>query len=139
MKLAHIDRGSFAPYGTVLELTAEAENPVFQIPVEVSDAPWRIALLKILPRTLERLERHPDSRESFEPLSGWAVLFVADKPEPSSLRAFLLDRPVCLYPGVWHGVVTLTPESLCKITENLRVGMEYASLPQPVGVEAVTV
>ena len=137
MNLETIGRDRFAPYGTVLELVPEAENPVFQIPVEVPDAPWRIAVLKVLPRALDRVECHPDSRESFEPVSGWTVLFAGSEPRPEALHAFVLDRPVCLYKGVWHGVVTLTPESVCKLTENLEVSIVYAALPRPLSVGVV--
>jgi len=139
MKLKTISSDSFAPFGTVLRLDPEGENPVFQIPVKVADAPWRIALLKILPHEIDRLERHPDSRESFEPVSGFTVLFTAPEDKPEDITAFVLDCPVCLYEGIWHGVVSLTESSLCKLTENLEVGMEFHSLRSRLTVEAVCI
>lgn len=76
-------------------------------------------------------------RDRFEHVSGWTVLFAGSEPRPEALHAFVLDRPVCLYKGVWHGVVTLTPESVCKLTENLEVSLVYAALPRPLSVGVV--
>lgn len=137
MKLEQINNETFSSFGTILALDAAGENPVFQIPVRVTNAPWRIAILKVLPQTITRLEAHPNSRESFEPVSGWAVLFAALPETPEKLHAFLLDRPVCLFEGIWHGILTLTGESVCKITENLEVEMRYLALEKELGVQAV--
>ena len=99
MRLETIDCKNFAPYGTVLELTESSENPVFQIPVEVPDSPWRIAILKILPRELEQIECHPDSRESFEPVNGWTVLFAGSaRMYQHCTLSYLTARFACI-PG----------------------------------------
>ena len=128
INLEWINKDSFAPYGTVIELDENGENPIWQIPVIESNDPWRIALLKVLPTTLDKLEAHPYSRERFEPMSGWSVLFTALPETPHNIKAFLLDRPVCLFKGIWHGIITLTPESVCKITENAEVECDYLNL-----------
>lgn len=128
MHFEHLDSSTFSPFGTLLALDINGENPVFQIPVETESSGWRIAILKVLPKTLDQLEAHPNSKESFEPMSGWAVLVVATRENPQDIHGFLLDRPVCLHPGIWHGIITLTESSLCKITENLHVDMEYLPL-----------
>jgi len=70
-------------------------------------------------------------------VNGWTVLFAGSAPDVSALHAFVLDRPVCLYSGIWHGVVTLTQESICKITENLKVSLVCEPLTQPICIEAV--
>ena len=93
MKLETITAANFAPFGTVLELDPAGENPVFQIPVRVSDAPWRLALLKILPREITQLERHCTSRESFEPLSGCAAM-----PRGERARCRSRNRGACVAP-----------------------------------------
>lgn len=129
MKLQTLTPERFKDFGTMLILDENDENPVFQIPVKVADAPWRIALLKILPKEIVRLERHSNSRESFEPMNGWTVLFVARPDTPDEISAFVLDCPICLYENVWHGVITLTDSSMCKLTENLDVPMEFHELP----------
>lgn len=136
MKLQRLSNQNFALFGTILRLDPAGENPVFQIPVKVADAPWRIALLRILPHEISRLERHPDSRESFEPMSGWTILFTAPADAPDEISAFVLDCPVCLYANIWHGVISLTESSLCKLTENLEVGMEFHDLKGVLGAEA---
>ena len=59
------------------------------------------------------------------------------RSDVSALHAFVLDRPVCLYSGIWHGVVTLTQEYICKITENLKVPLVCEPLTQPICIEAV--
>lgn len=136
MELERIDNSVFSPFGTVLELKRDPEDPNFQIQLREPDAPWRIALLRVVPHRIEKIERHENSRESFEPTSGWSVLFVSISGDPSDIHAFLLDRPVCLFRGVWHGIIALTEEAVCKITENLEVSLEYKALPAPLGAKA---
>ena len=86
---------------------------------------WRIAYLVLRDKTIKRLEQHPHSFESFEPVSGKTLLYVAKSKTLSAIECFRLDRPVILKKGVWHGVVTLTQESEIKLTENARVKCVY--------------
>jgi ureidoglycolate hydrolase len=133
VELERITKEAFAPFGTVLELERKPGSPNFQIQLREPDSPWRMALLRVPVHRIERIERHADSRESFEPVSGWCVLFVSVGGTPEDIRAFLLDRPVCLEKGIWHGILSLTEEAVCKITENLEVGLEYRQLGKPLG------
>lgn len=86
---------------------------------------WRIAYLVLRDKTIGRLECHPFSDESFEPVKGDALLFVACRPQIPDIRCFRLDRPVIVRKRVWHGVVSLTAETEIKITENAAVLSEY--------------
>jgi ureidoglycolate hydrolase len=86
---------------------------------------WRIAYLLLREKTVDKLEQHPDSFESFEPISGKSLIYVTDCRDPETIECFYLDKPVIVDKGVWHGVLTLTGESEIKITENARVKCLY--------------
>jgi ureidoglycolate hydrolase len=80
---------------------------------------------------LRKLEMHPGSLESFEPVAGIAVLVVAREDSPEAPEAFLLDRPIILKKGVWHGIISLSAKVELKITENLEVATEFHTLDKP--------
>jgi ureidoglycolate hydrolase len=80
------------------------------------------------------LGRHPNTRESFEPLAGIAAIVVAEYGRPGEPAAFLLDRPVCLHKGVWHATAALSESALIKITENHIVQSESYTLPLPLSI-----
>ncbi len=115
---------NFNKYGVVLELTKNAVNG-FDILVTEKAHGWRIALYEYDRRNAERLENHPTSKESFEPVKGVTLLVVAEKDKPEEFETFLLDKPVCLEKGVWHQVITLSDRAVVKITENLEVDSEF--------------
>jgi len=132
-----IDEASFAPYGDVLDFTStkpsdEGAFGRFQIITRSEDPTgWRLALLRFSNRECRRLEQHPSSKESFEPVSGVSLLFLAVPGHPEQVEAFLLDRPVCLNEGVWHDVVALSQSAVVKIAENLNVESEIIELERP--------
>ena len=134
MKLVNITRESFAPFGTLVEFSEHPENDLFEIVAGDPDMPWRIAMLRVVRRAAERLERHVNSFETFEPVSGMGVLLCALPDSPEDYTAFLLDRPVCVNKAVWHEVFTLSEQSFYKLTENYDVPCEYYDLPAPVSV-----
>ena len=90
--------------------------------------PWRIAMFRVRIRQAQRLECHPESMESFEPVRGMGVLLCAAPDRPEKVHAFPLDAPVCLNKGVWHEVIALSGEALYKITENCEVSSEILPL-----------
>lgn len=137
--LETITEASFAPFGTLVDWTPtlEESGKPFHILVR-SEVPtgWRLAVLKVASRAVERLENHPHSEELFAPLEGRAVLVVAaagEREEDDEVRAFFLDRPVSVAPGVWHDVFSLSEFATILIAENLEVGAEYSVLSRPVG------
>lgn len=91
---------------------------------------WRIAYLVLRDRTICRLERHLCSFESFEPVRGRCLIYLSGKRN-AEIECFYLDRPVVLKKGIWHGVVTRTPESEIKITENADVECVFWKLKTP--------
>lgn len=109
-------------YGTLIhrppqtEGVAESRFALVMPPVESKG--WMLGYLVCRNREIRVLHCHPQSPETFEPLRGVAVIAVAPPEDPEAIEAFLLDRPVCLAPGVWHAELTLSAESDIKIVEN---------------------
>ena len=131
MKLKTISAASFAPYGKVIAFP-EGMDERFHIVYTEPNAPWRIAVLRVVEHRIEEMEEHPTTAESFEPVSGVTVLLLAQPDSPQTQEAFLLDRPVCLYPGTWHQVMALSERAQIKITENLEVpDTQFYRLPAP--------
>lgn len=95
---------------------------------EPKNVGWRIAYLIVRDKIINRLEQHPHTFESFEPVAGRTILYVAREKKPAQIHCFNLDRPVILNKGIWHGVVTIGGESEIKITENAKVNCIYWKL-----------
>jgi len=122
----------FARFGEVLDWQAEFGEEGFRVISRAEDPTgWRLAVLLVKQHSITRLERHPTSKESFEPVSGVAVLCLAPPEDPSAVEAFLLDKAVVLGKGVWHDVFALSEEALIKIAENLTVTGEFQELDAP--------
>ncbi len=126
---------NFKKYGVILEKKLEGEkvgDNLFRIISRSKSDGWRAAYLLVRDRVLPKLENHPDSKETFEPVTGSALLCVAPKGKPEAVETFILDKAVVLDEGVWHGILTLSEESEVKICENNEVGIEYYKLESPV-------
>jgi len=67
------------------------------------------------------MENHPNTKETFEPISGAPILIVAVGKTPESPEAFLLDKPIVLNEGVWHDVLALSENAVMRINENTEV------------------
>jgi len=130
-KIQNITEHSFKKYGTRIDFTAKDGGSDFEIIISHETDPWRIAVLRVKDKAFTGLEKHPHSLETFEPLEGMCVLLLSDSTDKKDYEAFLLDQSVCLHKDIWHGIVTLTPESKVKITENLTVETEYYKFDQP--------
>lgn len=134
-RLKSIHKKEFEKFGKVLEFSAENLEEPFEIVISEQKEPWRLAVFRYRNRTVKQLECHPTSLESFEPLQGLTVLVVAEHDKPESYEAFILDKPVCLYKGIWHQVLSLTDEAQVKIAENLEVTSEFFELEEEVAVK----
>ena len=88
---------------------------------EPCKAGWRIAYLVLRDKTIGQMGVHPTSDETFEPISGRALLFVSKDKNLANFKCFKLDKPLILRKGIWHNVLTLTPETHIKICENADV------------------
>lgn len=122
--LRSIHADEFARFGKVLEFTDASKGEQFEIVITEEKEPWRLAVYRYADKSIKRMECHP-SLESFEPLYGLTVLVVAEHDRPADYEAFILDKPVCLYKGIWHQVLSLTDEAAVKIAENLVVTSEF--------------
>lgn len=135
--IKNLSHEAFSPYGTLLTYTDKKDDG-WEIRVEAQSEGWRIALLEFTRKTAKRLEYHPASKETFEPISGVTLLIVALPHSPNDQEVFLLDQPICLEPGIWHEVITLSDLSYVKITENLHVDCVYHMLDKEIGVGIIT-
>ncbi|HYH04194.1 MAG TPA: ureidoglycolate lyase [Bacillota bacterium] len=127
----------FRPYG---ELICFNEQNMDQFQVVLTEeilTGWRIAVKKVTEREIIFLGKHPDSRESFEPLSGIALICVAPQESPEDMEVFLLDRPVCLHKNVWHTLISLSEVATVKITENNVVSSDGYKMKEKMGLAVV--
>jgi len=127
-RIFSIKESYFKPYGRIIDYprrSAAGRRNLFRIVVRQLHTGWRIAYLVVRDKVIDRLEQHPGSLESFEPVKGRALLFVARRRRVADIRCFLLDKPVILKKGLWHGVVALGEEADIKITENASVKCVY--------------
>lgn len=122
--LQSIQKENFNKYGKILEFSDSCKEP-FEVIITEENSPWRLAVFRYSNKTVGRMECHPQSLESFEPLKGVTVLIVAPHDHPQDFEAFVLDRPVCLYKGIWHQVLSLSDEAQVKIAENLEVSSQF--------------
>ena len=125
-----INSRDFRRYGRVIEYPGKekkgTQKNLFRIVLkETGKTGWRIAYLIVRDRKIRRLEQHPYSFESFEPVKGRSLLYVAARKDEKAIECFHLDKPIILKKGVWHGVVTLSPETEIKISENKDVKCVY--------------
>lgn len=134
--LKSIHEKDFERFGKVLEFSETCTEP-FEIVLTEEQNPWRLAVFRYTNKTVKKMECHPTSLESFEPLSGLTVLIVAEHDNPEAYEAFILDKPVCLYKGIWHQVLSLTDEAQVKIAENLEVNSEFFELDKEVSVQVL--
>ena len=134
VKIESITRETFAPFGTVIEFSPDFDG-IYEILETEDEKPWILAVFRYTNKTIQRIENHPTSMETFEPLSGVTVLLVAEHETPEKYKAFVLDKPVCLKKGVWHQVLSLTPSAEVKITENKDVYSEFYDLPEEIQVQ----
>lgn len=128
--IKQITSANFRRYGRIIEYpnkkSKSAKANLFRIVLtEPKIKGWRIAYLIVRDKTIKRLEHHPDSFESFEPIKGKSLLYVSTQPDPKTIECFYLNSPVILKKGIWHGIVTLSKESEMKLTENAKVQCVY--------------
>ena len=122
----NITADNFKKYGRIIEypqkpLKGNKRNLWRIVLNEAKPRGWRIAYLVLRDKRLNRLESHPYSFESFEPVKGKSLIFVTKKCDHSTIECFHLNKPIILNKGIWHGLITLTAETEIKITENDKV------------------
>jgi len=124
------DKKNFRKYGKIIEYPAKelkgTTRNLWRIVHTVPDKTgWRVAYLVLRDKTIGRMESHPTSDETFEPVKGEALIFLATGKCFGVIECFRLDKPVILKKGTWHGLISVSPEAEIKITENSRVSCRY--------------
>lgn len=127
VQIKNINHDNFDRYGKIMEFS-EGYQEAFEIIVKEPESGWRLAVYRFSDKEIKIIENHPSSMESFEPLKGIALLVVAENSNPADYEVFLLDKPVCLYKGIWHQVISLSEEAQVKIAENYEVTTEFFEL-----------
>jgi len=84
-----ISSSNFKRFGWIIGFPGRCGAPrrknLFRIVVrERATLGWRIAYLVIRDKAISRLEQHVETFESFEPVKGRSLLFVADKKMPAA-------------------------------------------------------
>ncbi len=87
MKIGTINQDSFAPYGKVIDTNLIGDGD-FEVIIDEGNFGWRIATYNVTRKSSAVLERHPLSKESFEPLRGIGLLIVAEFKEPEAVEVF---------------------------------------------------
>lgn len=127
---------SFKKYGHIIG--QKDKSKVFEVLFGDRDAKgWRIGYLAMGPSPVESLEYHPESLETFEPVSGTSVILVSPHDSPDEIEAFLLDKPVCVGKKIWHGVSVISEHAEIKITENFEVESVHHKLKKPIDIAFV--
>jgi len=131
IKVRKITKNNFKKYGWVIEWqgpqTKKSENQFRIVVNENKVRGWRIAYLIVRDKKIDRLEQHPRSMESFEPVKGKAILYVSSQKKPQQIEAFSLTKPIILKKGIWHGIISVSKEAHVKITENNDVICVYVA------------
>lgn len=130
-----ITEESFRPFGRLIRFPESDTESNFRIIASEPGSPWRLAVFRYWNHSIEKIECHPTSMESFEPLRGETLLLAAAHETPEDYHLFRLDQPVILEKGIWHQTLTLTPSAEVKITENLEVPTAFYTLPEAVEAE----
>jgi ureidoglycolate hydrolase len=130
MRVKKINKNNFRRFGRVIEYPKDKpslkDRNLFKVILkEKEKLGWRIAYLLVREKSIKRLEAHLNTFESFEPVCGKSLIYLALNKGIPQIECFYLDKPVILNKGVWHGIVTLDGESEIKITENAKVKSAY--------------
>jgi ureidoglycolate hydrolase len=135
-KIYKLTHKNIKPYGWIIDsafVKDSGRGNAFGILIKEKAKGWRIAYLIVRAKSIKRLENHPDSLETFEPVAGRTVIALARPRSPEKFKLFHLDKPVVLKKKVWHDVATLSERSDIKIVENMEVKCVYKKLGKEIG------
>ena len=132
LSLERLTHASIKPFGYIIDRSCikrdSGKENGFGVLLRTRSKGWRIAYLIVRKRVMTRLECHPDTLETFEPVKGRGVIALASHSRPKDVRFFILEAPIVLKKGIWHEVATLTREWEIKICENFSVKEDYYKL-----------
>jgi hypothetical protein len=129
-----INDDNFKKYGGIIGFDNDnCKN--FQVGLsELNLVGWRIAVSKVIDKSVSRLGCHPYSIESFQPITGVTLLCVAPYDEPKLCELFILDQAVYINKKVWHATLCLTECSFLTICENAVMESEFYNLETEIKV-----
>ena len=128
IKVRKLSARAMKPYGKIIDksfVKDDGYGDKFGVLLKEASRGWRIGYLVLRKKAIVRLEKHPDSLETFEPITGKAVIALASNKTPDKMELFFLDKPVVVKKGVWHDLFALSGECEIKIFENIRVKVDY--------------
>ena len=128
---------SFGKYGYIIAHNHSGSEDNQTVLNEYTSTGWKMATLGIADKEFRSISLHPNSVESFEPLTGIALLLVSTSDNCDDYEIFLLDKPICLYRNIWHGVCALSEYAVVKLVENIDVVVEKKELPKAVKIVAM--
>ena len=131
MRVKKLTKKNIRSYGRIIDGSCVKGNGCgnrFGIFLKEPSKGWRIGYLILRNKFIERLERHTDSLETFEPVKGRAIIALAKAANPKAAELFFLDQPFVVNKGVWHDVLAVSRVCEIKIFENIEVKTEYYSL-----------
>lgn len=129
---------SIEPYGWIIDssfIEDDGHGDKFDVLVRSQSSGWRIGYLILRSRILTKLEKHPNTLETFEPVKGKAVIALAPEGDPKNIKVFLLDKPIVLKKGVWHNTAAVSKKCEMKIFEDAEVQTEYYDLKTAIKVK----
>jgi ureidoglycolate hydrolase len=128
MKIRKLTHSAIRPYGYIIDskcVKDDGKTNCFGILLKEKAKGWRIGYLIVRDKKIKRLEMHPDSFETFEPVKGKLVIAFAPNKNPAKIKVFRLDKPVVVKKGVWHEVAAISPRAEVKLFENIEVKTKY--------------
>lgn len=125
MKIDNLDK--FEPYGRVLRSGTDVNTDLF---VNEMSTGWKLAELPVTDGEILSMSFHDNTPEAFIPLEGTALLAVALKEDFSDCKLFLIDRPLMIYPSVWHGLAAPNGDARLLLVENRTVNLKKKAFPE---------
>lgn len=111
----------FERYGRVLRDMRKEGGEIFR---EEGNSGWRLAEIPVLEKEVTSMSLHNNTAEAFFPLEGTAILTVALDEDFQKCESFVIDRPLLINRGVWHGLTALTEQCRLLVVENADVHLE---------------
>lgn len=133
-KVSNINSDNFKKYGNLIAFDNENVNNFQVVLSEHNLVGFRIAVSKVIEKSIKRLACHPNSMECFQPVSGVTILCVAPYEEPEGWEMFLIDQAVSINKKVWHATICLTECSFVTIYENAVMESEFYDVATEINI-----
>jgi len=86
IKIQTLSKKAFKKFGAIIE--QPDKKKIFSVLTGDKEARgWRIGYLVYFPEPVKSLEKHPESMETFEPVSGTSIMLLAGKKTPHKVEA----------------------------------------------------